>query len=463
MQEKISILLIKKLQAKGHQAYWVGGCVRDILMDVEPNDYDIVTSAKPEEIEKTFSELNIIPVGKQFGVLIAAIKGHNFEIATFRAESKYTDARRPDKVFWTSAEKDAIRRDFTINGLFLDPLVHEKIPTWQLPGIRQMKTTNQGLVIDYTGGIKDIDDKVIRFIGDANERIKEDNLRILRAVRFKNTLKFQYNKETYKAIKNNTHLIKNVSSERINNELNKMFSDPNRAESLKDLDDTGLLKEILPEISRLKGLPQPDIFHKEGDTFEHTYLALKALPPKSPLTLVWATLLHDSGKYDTITFPKDQNDRIRFNKHVKFSAGIASQVAHRLKFPNSERELIVWLVKNHMILADIPKMGIAKQRRWLMDPRFPWLLKLNKADTEGTLPVGLEIYNQNLKLFEQARKLYEEEKKRPQFKPLITGNDLIKVGIKPGPKIGKLLKLIEDAQLEGKIKSKSDAIDLINR
>lgn len=462
MLEKISISIIHKLQKKGFQAYWVGGCVRDILMGKSPKDYDIVTSAKPDEIEKTLKNFNLIPVGKQFGVILAEKNGEHFEIATFRSESKYTDARRPDKVFWTSAKNDAERRDFTINGLYLDPLVKNKIEVWQLPGIRQMKVTDYGLVVDYVGGIKDLDEKKIRFIGNAEKRISEDHLRILRAVRFKVVLEFDYNEQTFKDIKANSAKIKSVSKERIRDELNKIFICPNRAEGLIELDKVGLLKGLLPEIYKLKGVPQPDEFHKEGDVYKHTYLALKALPAKSPLTLVWATMLHDAGKADTLTLPKTKNDRIRFNKHVKYSAGIASQVCRRLKFPNYERELIVWLVKNHMIIGDIPKMRLAKQRTWLMDRRFPWLLKLHKADATGSWPEDLSLYKTDLRLYEKVKNLHEEEKKRPKYKPLISGNDIMtNFNIGEGPKIGKLLEFVKIAQLEGKIKTKNDAINFI--
>ena len=457
-----SISIIKKLQESGHQAYWVGGCVRDILLGKKPNDYDIVTSANPKEIEKILKNYNLISVGRQFGVIIAVIDKTHFEIATFRSEKEYSDARRPDKVFWASAEKDAERRDFTINGLFLDPLTKERIDQWQLPGIRQMKNTKYGLVIDYIGGIKDLDEKTIRFIGNANERINEDHLRILRAIRFKNTFGFKYNNQTFNAIKENAEKIKTISSERIKDELNKMLSHESRYNSLIDLEETWVMRYCLPEISKLKGVPQPDIYHKEGDVLKHTLLAVKSLPPKSALTLIWSVLLHDSGKPATISFPKSKNDRIRFNKHVKYSAGIASQVCRHLKFPNSERNLIVWLVKNHMILGDIPRMKLAKQRLWLMDSRFAWLLKLNKADAMGSKPLDLKLYEKNLALYNKAKELYEEEKKRPKFKPLISGNDLIReFKFEPGPKIGKMLELARDAQLEGKVKNKSDALELI--
>lgn len=440
--QQTSIEIIKKLRSHGFEAYWAGGCVRDILLGVKPNDFDIVTSARPEQVEKILKKT--IKVGKQFGVIIAKLGKFHFEIATFRGEKNYSDKRRPDKVFWSNAKEDAQRRDFTINGMFYDPIGRK--------------------VIDYVGGQEDLKDKIIKFIGNANDRIREDHLRIIRAVRFKNTLGFQYETRTYQAIKNNAYLIESVSKERIKDELDKMLIDKSRSYSLLDLQEVSILQFILPEISRLKGVPQPDQFHHEGDVFTHTIWALKSLPDNSSITLVWAVLLHDSGKPDTISFPKTKSDRIRFNKHVKYSAGIASKICRRLKFPNSERELIVWLVKNHMILGDIPKMGLAKQRRWLMDPRFQWLLKLHCADALGSDPKDLSLYKKNLQLYEKAKRLFDQEKKRPKFKPILTGYDIMtELKIDSGPKIGKLLKIVEDAQLEGKIKTRIEAIKLLNR
>ncbi len=434
--------LVEILQHAGYEAYFAGGCVRDMILGKKSVDIDIVTSATPEKIEKLMPKT--YDVGKAFGVIVAHHKGMDFEIATFRGEGEYRDKRRPDKVFWTNAREDALRRDFTINGMFYDP-VSKKI-------------------IDYVDGQSDIKNKIIRFIGNPNNRIKEDYLRILRAVRFKNTLGFNYEKRTLEAIKSNAHLIQEVSAERIAQELNKMLDSSHRADAILDLENTGLLKYILPEISRLKGLPEPKEFHHEGDTFTHTILAVKSLPAKSPLYLVWAVLLHDSGKYQAISFPKDKSDRIRFNKHVKYSAGIASVVSRRLKFPNYEREIIVWLAKNHMILADIPKMNTAKQRRLLMHPWFPSLLKLAKADAMGIRPVRLDLYNKDLELYKKAKDLYAQEKKKPKFKPFLTGRDImIEFQLDSGPQIGKLLKIAEDAQLEGKVKTKKDALEFVKK
>lgn len=434
--------LVKILQDAGYEAYLAGGCVRDMLLKVEPKDYDIVTSAKPEEVQKIIPKT--VEVGKSFGVIIGRVDGFDFEIATFRSEGEYKDARHPEKVYFTNAHDDAHRRDFTINGIFYDPMSDK--------------------IIDFVGGVLDINDKIIRFIGNSNDRIKEDNLRILRAIRFKNTLGFAYDKRTWEAVANNAYRIHTVSNERISNELDRMLADKNRTHALADLSDSGILKYILPEIEKLKGIPQPKEFHAEGDVFTHTIAAIRSLPADAALTLVWAVLLHDVGKASTLTLPKDKNDRIRFNAHAYYSAGIASKICRRLKFPNTERDLIVWLVKNHMIIGDIGKMGIAKRRRLLMDHRFPWLLELHKADAMGSAPKDLDLYKEAMRYYEEAKKHYEEELKQPKHIPLIDGSDIMtEFKIDAGPRIGKLLKIVEDAQLEGTIKTKSQALKYIKK
>ncbi|EKD56671.1 MAG: hypothetical protein ACD_58C00122G0008 [uncultured bacterium] len=440
--QQTSIKIINKLRSAGYEAYWAGGCVRDILLGINPKDFDIVTSARPDEIEKMFGKT--LKIGKQFGIMVAIVDGNHYEIATYRSEGVYSDRRRPDEVFWTNAKEDAFRRDFTINGMFYDP-INKK-------------------VIDYVGGQEDLKNKIIKFIGNPTNRIKEDHLRIIRAIRFKNVLGFSFDKRTYEAIINNSYLIESVSYERIRDELNKMLVHTTRASSLIDLKETGILKHILPEIEKTIGVPQPDLYHHEGDVFTHTLWAIKSLPAETSLTLAWAVLLHDVGKPDTISLPKSKNDRIRFNKHVKYSAGIASKIARRLKFSNTERELIVWLVKNHMMVGDIPKMAIAKQRRWLMDLRFPWLLKLNKADALGSDPKNLSLYEKNLKLYDDATKLHKLEMKKPKFKLFVNGCDIMReLKLESSPEIGKLLKIVDDAQLEGKIKSKKEAISYLRK
>lgn len=437
-----AIEIVKKIRQKGYEAYWAGGCVRDKLMGIQPKDFDIVTSATPDEIKQIIPKT--LGVGKQFGVIIAKVGDYHFEIATFRSEGKYSDARRPDKVFWSNAQEDAKRRDFTINGLFYDPIDNK--------------------VIDYVEGQEDIKHRIIRFIGNPSDRIKEDNLRLLRAVRFKNNLNFKYEKRTWEAICQNAYRIESITCERIASELNKMFGNIHRANAIDDLSECGMLKFILPEIERLKGVRQPDIFHKEGDAYIHTLESVKSLPMGSPAFLIWAVLLHDAGKAQTISYPKSSNDRIRFNKHIKYSAGIAAKICRRLKFPNIERELIVWLVKNHMKIGDVPKLNIVNRRRLLMDHRFVWLLKVFKADIMGTKPRKFDLYDENVKLYEQVNKEFEIERKKPKHIPLISGYDLIqRFDLNPSPQFKKILISVEDAQLAGKIKTKAEALELVKK
>jgi len=426
-----ALKIIKKLRNKGYQAYLAGGCVRDILIGKKPQDYDIVTSAKPEEIEAILKKT--IPVGKKFGVILAVEEGHHFEIATFRSDAGYSDGRRPDAIYFTNAQDDAKRRDFTINGLFFDPFSKK--------------------VVDYVGGQEDLKRKILRFIGSPEERIKEDNLRILRAIRFKNSLGLKYDSQTFKALQKNAYLIWNISAERLQDELNKILKDKNRFDALKDMEEIGLLKYLFPEIERLKGVLQPDLYHPEGDVFQHTLLALKHLPPKAPLFLIWATLFHDLGKPDTFKV----TDRIRFDGHAKRSLELAGEICQRLRMPKKEQQMIGWLVEYHMILSDLPKMRRAKQLKWLLDPRFKYLLALFKADVLGSVK---DPKKADLSLYNQIKKLYQEAKKLPRpKKPILTGKDIIKyLKIPQGPQIGKLLKLVEEAHLEGKIKTKKQAI-----
>lgn len=424
--------LVRKLQNAGFKAYFAGGAVRDMLLGREAKDIDIATSAKPQEIRGLFSKT--IPIGEKFGVILASEKGHHFEIATFRSDSGYSDGRRPDYVTFSDAKEDVLRRDFTINGIFYDPVKNE--------------------FIDYIGGREDLDKRIIRFIGNADERIKEDYLRILRAVRFKNKLNFQYDTETFKALKRNKRSVKNISSERNRDELNKILDDKSRYASLRDLDEAGILDLLFPELSKCKGVRQPKDYHMEGDVFEHSLLAVKTLPPKAPLFVVWAVLLHDIGKPDTFFEGKD---RIHFNGHVFRSEELAKQILERLKFPNIERNIILWLVRNHMIVGDIPKMRKSKKRLFILDPKMKWLLRVHKADAMGSDPVDLSLYKKIKNLIEAER-----GKKIPRV--ILTGDDVIKVlGIKPGPQVGKYLQKIHHAQLEGKIRTKKEAIKFLKK
>lgn len=436
--------LAKKLTSAGHTAYFAGGAPRDILMGNKPNDIDIATSAKPEEVEKLFPKT--IPVGKSFGVVIVVEENQSFEVATFRKDTGFSDHRRPDSVSWCSACEDAKRRDFTCNGLFYDPK-EEKF-------------------IDYVDGKKDIKEKVLRFIGNPEERIDEDNLRILRAIRFKNKLGFTYDQKTKQAIIDNADKIKNVSAERIREELTKILLNENRANSFHELSKFGILKKILPELEEMKNVLQTRRVHAEGDVWEHTMLCLKNLGEKKDHILAWAVLLHDVGKPETCEIhyqgeslsPEEiVKQKISFHRHTAVSGEITEKICKRLKFSKKESDEIVWLVKNHLRFKDLDKMKPAKAIRLINHPYIKRLLEVSFIDSSSSY---LESEgNTNFDLYNRAKALYDAESKKPKISPLLSGNDIMKeFKIKPGPEVGRILKIVEDGQLEGKIKTKEEAI-----
>jgi len=441
-----SLEIIEVLKKAGHKAYWAGGCVRDMLLGIEPKDFDIVTSARPNEIEELLE--HTIPIGKKFGVILAIKNGHNFEIATFRSDSGYSDGRRPDAVTFTNAEEDAKRRDFTINAMFYDP------------------TTDQ--VLDYVGGQKDLKDGLIRFIGKPDERIKEDHLRILRAIRFKNVYDFQYHPETYKAIKENVHLIEDISKERIADELNKMIMDKTTpSQAFEEMFEIGALELLIPELCKLKGLAQPKKYHNEGDVWDHSKLALDALTdesidgnplPEEPssLALKWATLLHDVGKYDTFSV---DNERIRYDKHSEKGAEIAKNILTRFKFPNKTIDRVCWLIEHHMMVVPLFEMDEHRRKHWFLEPGFEELLEVYRADAIGIVPRDLTAYV-------ELKRLYKHQiaKLRLMPKTLITGEEVMKIlKIKPSKKVGEILTQIRHKQIEGKIKTSKQAKEFVKK
>ncbi len=431
--------IVKLLEDQGFETYLAGGSVRDLLLGRSPKDYDIVTAATPEELDRLFPK--ILPVGRKFGISLVLDQGLQFEIATFRGEGSYSDQRRPDAVYWTSPKEDATRRDFTINALLYNPLSDE--------------------IFDYVDGLRDIEAKIVRFVGEPRQRVREDSLRMLRAVRLKNELGFQYDVASYRAIKQAASSIERISTERIVHELDRMWRSKNRATSLRELADLGLLASILPEIEALRGLPQPREYHHEGDVFEHTVRALAALPARVPTFLVWAVLFHDAGKAVTLAYPERDGDRIRFDGHKSAGARLAREVGVRLHLPRTEIETIAWLVDHHMSLKGIDTLREAKRRRYLLDPRFRWLLELHRADASGTMPKDLSLYREVQKFYVDYRKLWQSEQKIGQPSPLVTGDDLQKnLGIPPGPLIGQLLGAVQEAQLERKIHTKREALAL---
>lgn len=440
-----SIQIIETLKSHGHEAYWAGGCVRDMLFGIEPKDFDIVTSAKPDEIEEILE--HTIPIGKKFGVILAIQNDHHFEIATFRSDGAYTDGRRPDAVEFTSAEEDAKRRDFTINGMFYDPI--------------------EDKIYDFIQGQKDMDDKLVRFIGDPETRIKEDHLRIMRAVRFKNEYHLQYHPDTYQAIKKHAKLITNISAERIRDELNKIIMTDKPSQAFEELFELGILEYIIPELTKLKGLAQPLRYHNEGDVWDHTLMALDSLreeeidpnplreePPD--IALKWATFFHDIGKFDTIT--TDQ-ERIKYEGHSEKGAELCRKILKRLKFPLAAIKKAAWLIEHHMMVVPLFEMPDARRRHWFLQPHFEDLLELYRADAMGIIPLDLSAY-------EGLLKLYRHEIAKLKLMPaqLISGKEIMKIlDIKAGPKIGEILKEVRHEQLAGSIKTKKQAKEFVSK
>lgn len=427
--------IVEKLQDAGFKAYYAGGSVRDMLLGKDVSDFDIATSALPDDIEKLFEKT--IPVGKKFGTISVVSNGHSFEVTTFRKESDYEDRRRPANVTFTDEKEDATRRDFTVNAIFYDPVAKK--------------------YIDYVGGMEDIKKKSIRFVGNADERINEDHLRLVRAIRFKITLGFQYDNSTFEAIRKNADLIKNVSAERIRIELDKIVSSPRRHQGLIELSESGLLKNIIPELENLKGVPQPDVYHKEGDVFVHIYLALKSLPAIASAHLAWAVLLHDIAKPETLT---EENGRIIFHDHAKISSQLARKILERLKFSSFAIYEICWLIENHMKIGVVDKMRPNKRLEFVLDPKFIDLIELARADASGTYPVDLSLV-QNLEKYVLDAKKFLDEKKHLAEQKFFSGDDLIKMGFTPSEKFKEMLEDVNDKIVECEIKSRFEAIQYV--
>jgi len=432
MDKKAGALkILKTLRAKGYEALWAGGCVRDQLLGREAQDYDIATSARPEEVMKLFPKT--IPVGLKFGVVLVLLNDFQYEVATFRAEGKYLDGRHPENVRFCSAKEDALRRDFTINGMFFDPEKNE--------------------ILDYVGGQEDLKNKIIRAIGNPHDRFEEDKLRMIRAVRFAAKFAYALEPETEKAVKELASKINVVSSERIHEELVKMFTSPNPGRALDLLRDFGLLHEVLPEIEQMIGVEQPPQFHPEGDVYVHTRMLLDQLENPSEV-LAFASLLHDVGKPSTF----EVKDRIRFNLHEHVGARMSEKICKRLKFSNAKTRQIVECVENHMKFKDAPKMRESKLKRFLSRETFDTELELHRIDCLASHG-SLEIYDFCKEKIEEFKRAKEDI----QPKVLVTGDDLIKMGEQPGPHFKKILADLYDLQLENRIKNKQEGIEQAKR
>ncbi|MCK4908740.1 MAG: CCA tRNA nucleotidyltransferase [Planctomycetes bacterium] len=425
-KKSVALSVIKRLTRSGYQAFFAGGCVRDQLRGKQPIDYDIATDARPNQVIKLFKKT--IAVGKAFGVIKVLIGGFEFEITTFRSEGPYRDGRHPSKVTFTDLAHDVQRRDFTINGMAFDPFKRK--------------------VIDLVHGRQDLKKKIVRAIGDPLQRFREDKLRMLRAVRFATELNFTIEPKTKGAIKKTVRQISQVSAERIREELKKILLSPHRARGIKLLDDTGLLKRILPEVARMKGVKQPPQFHPEGDVYIHTLITLGHL--KNPSwELALATLLHDVGKPPTFMI----TDRIRFHEHERVGSEMAEQICQRLKLSNAEKEKVMWLIDRHMVFKDAEKMRVSTLKRLFRAPHYQDLAELHRVDRLAS-DLDLAPHRFCARLY---KKLSKEDLKPP---PLINGHDLIKLGLKPGPVFSRILKKVESAQLEKEISTKRQALKL---
>lgn len=426
--ENAAVKIVQTLKKANHQAFFVGGCVRDALLGIPAKDIDIATSAKPEEVVKLFKRT--IPVGAAFGVITVVVDDLNFEVATFRAEADYVDGRHPETVKFANAEADAVRRDFTINTLFYDP--------------------EEETIIDFTEGIEDLNKQILKTVGDPEERFSEDYLRMLRAVRFSARLDFMADPDMMKAISNHAKKITKISVERIFNELTNMITGANPVKAMDMLLQTGLLQHILPEVVKFKGCVQPEQFHPEGDVWNHTMLALSNMKASPSPALAWSVLLHDIGKPATLEFKEDGTPTTK--RHASVGSRIATKILRRFKASNKLIEIVESAVNNHMKFINVQDMRPAKLRRFLSTEHFPLELELHRLDCKSASG-NLENYYFVCK---QLKDL-EESGGTQLPPPLITGSDLIKIGHKPSPLFSKILLEIQERQLCGELTNTKDA------
>ena len=418
-----------RLHAAHYEALWVGGCIRDRLLGLDPADVDIATNARPETVLALFP--HSLSVGAQFGVVIVIEEGVQTEVATYRTDGEYHDGRHPTAVTFGTAQEDASRRDFTINALFYDPARDE--------------------ILDYVGGRADLDAHVLRAIGDPARRFEEDALRLLRAVRFAVRFGLAIEPSTWDAIRRHAAGIERVSPERIRDELTRIFTGPTPGHALHLLDEAGLLEPLLPEVAALKGVPQPEAFHPEGDVFVHTALALDALPPAPSATLAFATLLHDVGKPATLEFA----DRIRFNEHADVGAGLADEVCKRLRFSNADRRRIVALVAGHMRFMSVTEMRPNRLRQFLAQDGFDEHAELHRADC-----LASHGNAENYEFCKRKREEFAREDAERALvpEPLLGGDTLIALGYRPGRRMGEILHAVREAQLDGELAGKEEAL-----
>jgi poly(A) polymerase len=436
------------LRRAGHQAYLVGGCVRDILLGREPVDYDVATDATPDRVQELFPRT--VAVGASFGVVLVVGEADRtsdraspeplrapaqVEVATFRSDVGYSDGRHPDRVVYASSpEEDVRRRDFTINALLLDPETNE--------------------VLDFVGGRADLEAGIIRAIGDPRQRFTEDKLRMVRAVRFAARFRYAIEAKTFGAIQELAPEIHQVSRERLRDELTKILTEGAARRAFELLDETRLLPELLPEISKMKGIEQPPQFHPEGDVWNHTLIMLDGLKAGASPTLAWGVLLHDVGKPPTFTPPSGPNGRIRFDEHVAVGAKMAEEICRRLRFSNEETAQIVALVENHMRFKDVPQMKPSTVKRFVRLDRFEEHLELHRLDSLSS--------HGHLDNYEFMQRFLADTPPAEVRPPrLLTGDDLIRMGYRPGPDFRDILDKVEEAQLDGRIRTAQEAREMV--
>jgi poly(A) polymerase len=440
--------IVIALRERGHQAYFAGGCVRDLLLSRDPTDYDVATDATPQQVMRIFPQT--FAVGEKFGVVLvpqaagdpttsaggsAAERDRGtVEVATFRSDVGYSDGRHPDEVRFTrDPREDAQRRDFTINGMMLDPV--------------------SGEILDFVGGQSDLQAGIVRAIGDPERRFEEDKLRMLRAVRFAARLNYRIDPATMEAIQRLAPEIGQVSAERVRDELTRMLTEGQARRAFELLDQDALLKEVLPEISAMKGVEQPPQYHPEGDVFLHTMLLLEKLPSGTSKTLAWGALLHDVGKPSTFRIAPE---RIRFDGHVAVGVKMAAEICRRLRFSNHETDQILALVDNHMRFGQVQRMNLSTLKKFLRLPAFEEHLELHRIDSLSSHG-RLEAYD----FVREQLGSMPTEAIRPT--PLITGCDLIEAGYEPGSRFKEILTAVEDAQLEGRLASREAAMEFVRR
>lgn len=425
--------ICETLHLNGHQAFLVGGCVRDLLMGREPSDYDVATDAHPERVQELFP--SSLAVGAKFGVTLVVEDDAEVEVATFRSDMGYSDGRHPDRVVYSnSPQEDVRRRDFTINGLLIDPHTRE--------------------VLDFVTGRADLKAGVVRAIGDPETRFAEDKLRMVRAIRFAARFGFQIEAATLEAIRTLAARVLQVSPERLREELTRLLTDGAARRAFELLDQTGLLAVILPDIARMKGVEQPPQFHPEGDVWTHTLIMLEKLPANSSPTLAWGVLLHDVGKPPTFAAPNGPKGRIRFDGHVEMGTRMAQGLCHALKFSNDDTRQIEALVANHLRFKDVHQMRPATLKRFIRLPKFEEHLELHRLDCLAS--------HGNLDSYDFVRRFVDEtppEQVRPPR--LLTGADLIQMGLRPGPRFKEILLAVEEAQLDGRLPDRNSAIEFV--